>query len=88
MSEENQGHTHEYYLLGDTVPVRVTLGRTGTPIGAEVPDPETGELVIKNTVMSRLDQSWEVEQISKERFEELCGAGVKKNRPDKRAPRP
>jgi hypothetical protein len=85
MSEDNNDiHSYQYFLLGERVPVRVPLDEDGLRMGAESPDPQTGELVIKNTLLSRLDQSPEVEEITQEKFDEICD-GLKKNRPDLRA---
>lgn len=55
------GNTYKYFLLGNSVPVRVTFNEKGLKIGAEAPDQETGKLRIKNTLMSRLETSPEVE---------------------------
>jgi len=61
-----------YFLLGERVPVRVSLDEHGLRMGAEVPDREQGRLVIKNTYLSRLDLSLEVEEISEQQFNQRC----------------
>jgi len=66
------GQTYRYFFLGNSVPVRVTLSAKGLKMGAEAPDPETGRLVIKNTLLSRLEQSPEVDEIDKAEFDRLC----------------
>lgn len=64
--------SHKYYLLGSSVPVRVTLNADGLKIGAEAPDRETGRLVIRNSLLSRLEQSPEVEEIDEDEFNRRC----------------
>ena len=63
---------YKYYLLGDTVPVRVAFNDKGWKMGAEVPDRQRGELAQKATYLSRLERSFEVEEITKEQFNQYC----------------
>ncbi len=70
----NRPARYEYFLLGDTRPVRIAYSERGFKMGAETPDRETGELKIEHTLMSRIEQSWEVEEIDAETFEKLCRA--------------
>lgn len=67
-----QNQTYRYYLLGESVPVKVTFNDRGLKMGAEAPDLETGQLVIKNTLMSRLEESPEVREIDEEEFLRRC----------------
>jgi len=78
LSEE--GITYQYYILGETRPVRVTFDSDGLIMGAETIDPQTGRLKIGHMLLSRLNRSWEVEEIDQERFEELCRALCQKKR--------
>lgn len=64
--------SHRYYLLGNSFPVRVILNADGLKIGAEAPDPENGCLVIRNSLLSRLERSPEVAEIDKDDFERRC----------------
>ena len=45
--------TYEYFLLGESVPVRVAFNEKGLKIGAEVPNREEGELVQDVTYLRR-----------------------------------
>lgn len=62
--------TYEYFLLGESVPVRVAFNEKGLKIGAEVPNREKGELVQDATYLSRLERSFEVEKITEQQFRE------------------
>jgi len=42
---EAKAVTYQYFLLGDTVPVRVAFNAKGLRMGAEVPNREKGMLV-------------------------------------------
>lgn len=54
-------------------PVKVLIRKsTGLRSGALAPDPETGELAWRTTLLSRLTASPEVEEISKEEFDRRC----------------
>lgn len=63
--------SYEYFILGSVVPIRVTCNQRGGWISAERPDDVTGELIIAHTLMSRLRDNWEVEEIDADRFEQL-----------------
>lgn len=60
--------TYQYFLLGDSVPVRVAFNEKGLKMGAEVPDRDKGALVQDATYLSRLERSFEVEEITEEQF--------------------
>ena len=60
--------TYQYFLLGESVPVRVAFNDKGMKMGAEVPNREKGELVQDATYLSRLERSFEVEKITEEQF--------------------
>lgn len=62
--------TYEYFLLGESVPVRVAFNEKGLKIGAEVPNREKGELVQDVTYLRRLAYSMEVEKITEQQFRE------------------
>ena len=65
---EAKAVTYQYFLLGDTVPVRVAFNAKGLRMGAEVPNREKGMLVQDSTYLSRLEHSFEVEEITQEQF--------------------
>ena len=65
---------YEYHLLGDSVPVRVAFDQRGLKMGAEVPDAIQRRLVHANRYLSRLETSYEVEEIDEARFLALCEA--------------
>lgn len=62
--------TYEYFLLGESVPVRVAFNEKGLKMGAEVPNREKGQLVQDATYLSRLEKSFEVEKITEQQFRE------------------
>ncbi|MEZ5813839.1 MAG: hypothetical protein R3E13_03840 [Alphaproteobacteria bacterium] len=62
--------TYEYFLLGESVPVRVAFNDKGMKMGAEVPNREKGQLVQDATYLSRLERSFEVEKITEQQFRE------------------
>lgn len=62
--------TYEYFLLGESVPVRVAFNEKGLKMGAEVPNREKGQLVQDATYLSRLERSFEVEKITEQQFRE------------------
>ncbi len=64
--------TCQYFLLGDTVPVRVAFNAKGQRMGAEVPNREKGTLIQDATYLSRLEHSFEVEEITQEQFREYA----------------
>ncbi|MCA1494965.1 hypothetical protein I6F11_29505 [Ensifer sp. NBAIM29] len=77
---ENE-YTSKYYLLGNSVPVRVIFPKSsGLKAGAIAPDIGTGELTWRHELLSRLEQSYEVEDINRETFERLCHAFCEKSR--------
>lgn len=78
----NSGLTYKYYILGDRVPIRVVFNENGLEIGAETPDRDSGQLIIKNTLLSRIAISPEVEEISRDAFDRLCEQFIKKNGSD------
>lgn len=71
--------TYQYFLLGDTVPVRVAFNAKGLHMGAEVPSREKGTLVQDATYLSRLEHSFEVEEITAEQFRERAEAMLGKS---------
>jgi len=70
--------TYKYYAIGDFKPIRVMYDSDGLRRGAESINIHTGRLEINNMLLNRIDQSWEVDEIDHDRFEELCKARVKK----------
>jgi len=75
---------YKYFLLGDTVPVRVAFNDKGMKMGAEVPDRDRGELVQDATYLSRLANSFEVEEINGETFAQKAQAIIDQGpEPDK-----
>lgn len=72
-NEKKLENTYKYYLLGNSMPLRVTFNENGLKMGAEAPDQDTGKLGIKNTFMSRIETSPEVEEITKDVFDQHCG---------------
>ena len=60
--------TYQYFLLGESVPVRVAFNDKGMKMGAEVLNREKGELVQDATYLSRLERSFAVEKITEEQF--------------------
>lgn len=71
--------TYQYFLLGDTVPIRVAFNTKGQRMGAEIPNREKGMLVQDATYLSRLEHSFEVEEITQEQFREHAEAMLGKN---------
>jgi hypothetical protein len=71
---EAKAVTYQYFLLGDTVPVRVAFNAKGQRMGAEVPNRDKGTLVQDATYLSRLEHSFEVEEITPEQFRERAEA--------------
>jgi len=61
-----------YYSIGKANPIRVPLDRKGRKMGAEYLDLDTGQLRKDATLLSRIEQSWEAEEIDKDRFDLLC----------------
>lgn len=65
-------YTYKYYLLGGVTPVKVTMSADGLRLGAETPDADHGRLIIKTTLLSRIETSPEVEEIGQAQFESCC----------------
>lgn len=65
-------YSYKYYLLGDTLPVRVTYNERGLKLGAEIPDAATGALRIQTTLLSKLETSHEVDEIDLSAFDARC----------------
>lgn len=72
ISESFSMATYKYYLLGDTVPIRVSFNDKGHEMGAQVPNKAKGELVYDGTYLSRIENSYEVEEITAEDFDRRC----------------
>lgn len=66
------GIRYKYYVLGDSVPVRVVFNKNGQKMDAEVPDRAMKGMAHKATYLSRLSNSFEVDEVSKEDFEAWC----------------
>jgi len=64
--------TYKYYLLGESVPIRVSFNENGHKFGAEVPGDTQGELLYKNMYLGRIEQSFEVDEISEDEFRKQC----------------
>ncbi len=64
--------TYHYFLLGDTMPVRVTLNDKAFKLAAEVPDRNKGCLVQDVKYIGRIEESFEVEEITEDEFDKLC----------------
>jgi len=63
---------YRYYLLGERVPIRVAFNEQGLKCGAEAPNRTTGQLEMRHELMSRVEQSPEVREISKAEFTRRC----------------
>lgn len=68
---------YKYYLLANT-PVRVTFNAQGLKLGAEAPDLETGELVLRMDLLSRVEVSPDVKEVGADEFQRACEALVSK----------
>lgn len=71
--------TYQYFLLGDSVPVRVTFNDKGLKMGAEVPSREKGGLVYNHSYLDRVFNNDmrnfdEVEEITEEQFRQKAEA--------------
>ena len=64
---------YEYYLLGQTTPLRVSFDRAGLVMGAEIPA-AAGGFRHDSTYLSRLRESSEVEVIDSREFERRAAA--------------
>jgi hypothetical protein len=70
---------YKYYRLYAT-PVRVTLGDGGRFAGAEAPDLESGALRVAHSLLGRIEDGVESEEITRDEFIARCrwaGEGVK-----------
>lgn len=63
---------YEYFLLGNSVPIRAVFNDEGHRIGAEVPSRERRVLSKDATYLSRIDYSMEVDKIDRAGFECHC----------------
>lgn len=66
--------TYRYYLLGDTIPVRVACHETGLKMAADIPSRDKQTLIQDATYLSRLEQSFEVDEITEDQFAARCRA--------------
>lgn len=71
-TEKPERLTYKYYLLGETVPVRVVFNEKGLHSGAEVLDREKGKLVPDATYLGRILNSFEVDEITEQEFIKRC----------------
>ena len=62
----------KYFTLGSSNPVRVRFNDAGERVKAETPDPETGGFKNRTTLLSRLAESPDAEEIDRGTFERLC----------------
>lgn len=80
-----QEEQYEYFYNG-VWPIRATRGHSGTFIGTETPDVETGKLEINMHWLYKVghDASGDLEIINKDQFEDLCKKiyAQKKTKPD------
>jgi hypothetical protein len=65
---------YRYYSIGSSNPVRVVYDANGLKIRAETPDQSSGSLKINMLMLSRIEISYEAEEIDRDRFEALCAA--------------
>ncbi len=64
---------YEYFLLGDSVPVKVWISdQDGLKAGAEIPDAQSRRLKFDHSYLSRLEQSEEVTPIDQDEFDKRC----------------
>ena len=72
MSQDDE-FSYRHYLLGENVPVRVLIAKSdGLKAGAQIPDPATGKLKYAHEYLSRIEQSYEVEEITEAEFQQRC----------------
>lgn len=62
---------YKYYLLGETVPIRVSFNGAGHMFNAEVPDKTQGTIRSNPTYLTRVCFSDEVAQITEDQFLQL-----------------
>lgn len=67
-----QTFSYRYFTLGTNNPVRVKLNAQGQAVNAEVPDPETQNFKIQTTLLSRLAESPDTQEIDHTSFQALC----------------
>lgn len=67
----SERYTYRFYFLEEILPVKVEYNDRGFKVAALAPDQSTGTLSIKNTLLSRLETSHDVEEIDEERFDAL-----------------
>jgi hypothetical protein len=70
---------YKYYRLYET-PVRVTIDVSGRFAGAQAPDLESGALRFAHSLLRRIEEGVESEEITKDEFIDRCrwaGQGVK-----------
>ena len=81
--------TYEHFILGESTAVRVTIDSNGLKRGAEIIDPLTGELVIRPTLLSRIETSDDdVKKIDHEQFQSMQKNIKKKSVIPRRSKRP
>jgi hypothetical protein len=71
VAEEN-GLSYKYYLFEDFLPVRVTFDKNGCKLGAQVPDAERQQLVLRTMLLSRMDLNGFFDEMDKATFDKLC----------------
>jgi len=84
MSQQpEQPTSYRYYVIGQSNPVRIALDNDGLTIRVESLNHGTGQLQRSPELLRRIEQSWEVREITRGRFEALCTALMQKksNRP-------
>lgn len=72
MVQGDSKYTYKYFTLGSDNPVRVVFNDAGQKIGAEIPDPQTGDFEKDATFLSRLETSPDAQEIDQKKFKELC----------------
>jgi hypothetical protein len=63
---------YKYYVLGGSIPVRVTCDASGAKIYAEAPDSAGGGVLKIAAVLTAILKDEDVEDITKQEFVELC----------------
>lgn len=66
------GITSKHYIIGNSIPVRIRYNEDGLRMGADVPDRASGELIKDATYISRVDTSFEVDDITEKVFVKCC----------------
>lgn len=62
---------YKYYLLGETVPIRVSFNDAGHMFNAEFPDKAKGSIRSNTAYLTRVCFSDEVAQITEDQFVQL-----------------